>query len=407
MQFHQHTLDNGLQIVAELNPAAQSSAVGFFVRTGSRDETPEVSGVSHFLEHMAFKGDDKFSAEDVNRIFDEVGASYNAATSEEMTWFYAAFLPEYFDRIFELLATLMRPSLRQDDFDVEKQVILEEIGMYEDMPAFCTYDHAMSLHFANHPLGNSILGTNESITDLTAEQMQEYHSQRYGANNLVLAATGNLDWDSLVEAATLRCGEWNPGTIGRSVTEAAPVGESKWIVREQMNQQHLIQMTPAPAGADPLRFAASLVANIVGDDSTGRLYWDLVETGIAESADLSFNDYDGSGVWMTYACFPAENRDQVEQRIGSIFEEFNRTGPTEIELETARNKIASRIVLSSERPMGRLSPLSNNWIYQNEYRSVRDDLDTLNALTLDDIRTLLNRYPLGQVTSVGLGPVTS
>ena len=138
-----------------------------FVRAGSRDETAEVSGVSHFLEHMAFKGDDRFSADDVNRVFDEIGAKYNASTSEEVTMYYAAVLPEYLERAMELLSSLMQPALRVADFEMEKNVILEEISMYEDQPSFVCYDHIMSTHFAGHPLCQSILGTNASITALT------------------------------------------------------------------------------------------------------------------------------------------------------------------------------------------------------------------------------------------------
>src|SRR5690349_19542514 len=134
MHFHHVTLANGLEVLCEANPRAHSTALGFFVRTGSRDETPEISGVSHFLEHMAFKGNGRFNADDVNRIFDEVGARYNASTSEELTMFYAAVLPEYTTRTFELLSALLMPSLRDEDFETEKQVILEEIGMYDDMP---------------------------------------------------------------------------------------------------------------------------------------------------------------------------------------------------------------------------------------------------------------------------------
>ncbi len=123
MKFHQTKLANGLSVIAELNPAVHSVALGFFVRTGSRDETPAVSGVSHFLEHMVFKGSKKYSADDVNRIFDEVGAKYNAATAEEGTLFYGAVLPEYLPQAFELFANILRPALRQEDFDMEKNVI--------------------------------------------------------------------------------------------------------------------------------------------------------------------------------------------------------------------------------------------------------------------------------------------
>ena len=148
-----------MQIIGETSPSARSVALGFFVRTGSRDETPDVSGVTHFLEHMVFKGTPRRTALDVNRDFDRIGAHYNAFTSEENTVFYAAILPEYLPQAVDILADILRPSLRGEDFDMEKNVIIEEIGMYEDQPMWSAYDHAKRLYFADHPLGNSILGT--------------------------------------------------------------------------------------------------------------------------------------------------------------------------------------------------------------------------------------------------------
>src|SRR5213080_3452947 len=166
MPFHTHKLPNGLQLIGETSPSARSAALGFFVRTGSRDETPEVSGVSHFLEHMMFKGTPRRTALDVNLDFDRIGANYNAYTSEENTVFYAAILPEYVPQAVDILADILRPSLRVDDFDMEKKVIIEEIHMYEDRPAWSAYDHAKKAFFVEHPLGNSILGTDASITAL-------------------------------------------------------------------------------------------------------------------------------------------------------------------------------------------------------------------------------------------------
>src|SRR5438874_6841159 len=134
MPFHKHVLKNGLRIIGETNASARSVALGFFVRTGSRDERADVSGVTHFLEHMVFKGTPRRSALDVNKDFDRIGAQYNAFTSHENTVFYAAILPEYLPQAVDILADILRPSLRQDDFDMEKQVIIEEIARYEDMP---------------------------------------------------------------------------------------------------------------------------------------------------------------------------------------------------------------------------------------------------------------------------------
>jgi predicted Zn-dependent peptidase len=405
MQFHQTTLDNGLEIVAEINPRAHSTAVGFFVRTGSRDETPEVSGVSHFLEHMAFKGNERFTPDDVNRIFDEVGAKYNASTSEEVTLFYAAILPEYLPRTFDLLANLLRPALREADFSVEQQVILEEIGMYDDAPAFQAYDLAMQTHFDGHPLGRRILGTNESVGGLTAVQMRAYFQQNYRAGNITLVAAGNLDWQELQSLTRQHCGQWPSGKPERPQREARPVGGAAVCERPTHLQQSIMQLAPAPPSTSPLRFAADLLSVIVGDDSGSRLYWSLVDTGATEACELSYNDFTDSGCWCTYlSCTPQETAENLNA-IREIYDDVNAHGVTEEELEQARNKVATRVVLSAERPMGRLSALGSNWVYRREYRTLEDDLRTLQALTLRDIRELLDRYPLGQTTTVGVGPL--
>jgi len=407
VQFHETRLDNGLQIVAEVNPHVHSVCVGFFVRTGARDETAEVSGVSHFLEHMAFKGNDRLSADDVNRIFDEIGAKYNASTSEEVTLFYAAILPEYQPQTFELLSALLSPSLRQDDFDMEKKVILEEIGMYEDQPTFTAYEKAMQSHFAGHPLGQSILGSTNSIESLTSEQMRKYHREHYLAGNITLAVAGHTNWPDIVRWAEQYCAHWPAGRFDRPTTEARPGGDLKVISKEGSHQEHIMQMAPAPAATSELRFAAELLAVIVGDDSGSRMYWDIVEPGHAEAAEIGYNEYDGSGTYLTYLGSSPELVTQNLERITAIYDAVNRDGVTEAELEQAQNKVASRIVLRSERPMGRLGSLGNNWVYRNEYHSVDDDLQVLQSISTAGIRTLLEAYPLAQTTTVAIGPMES
>jgi predicted Zn-dependent peptidase len=407
LNFHETRLENGLQIVAELNPSAHSVAVGYFVRTGSRDETSEVSGVSHFLEHMAFKGNETYSADDVNRVFDDIGARYNASTSEEITLYYAAVLPEYFAKTFEMLSVLIQPSLRQDDFDIEKKVILEEIGMYADQPTFTAYEEIMRSHFKGHPLGRCILGTTASINDLTAEQMREYHRAHYRGGNIVLAVAGNVAWDDVLGLAATHCSGWPAGSSDRPTEEARPAGGVGVITREASMQQYVMQMAPAPAATDPHRFAAELLSVIVGDDSGSRLYWELVDPGHAEAAEVGYNEYDGSGVWLSFLGGDPEATASNLERMATIYEAVNRDGVTAAELEQARNKVASRIVLRGERPMGRLSSLGGNWVYRQEYRSVADDLEVLKSVGRNDIGALLEVYPLDTQTTVAVGPLTA
>src|SRR5438105_300737 len=247
VSFQKETLPNGLTIIGETSPSARSVALGFFVRTGSRDENLEVSGVTHFLEHMVFKGTPRRTALDVNRDFDRIGAHYNAFTSEENTVFYAAILPEYIPQAVDVLADILRPSLRTDDFEMEKNVIIEEIGMYEDQPMWSAYDRAKRAFFADHPLGNSILGTPESIRALTREQMHAYFQRRYVAPNITVVVAGHFDWPGLVELVERQCGGWNRGPVGRQgVRETRGSGAFRVLTKEKVTQEHVFLISPGP-----------------------------------------------------------------------------------------------------------------------------------------------------------------
>ncbi|MGC4034233.1 MAG: pitrilysin family protein [Tepidisphaeraceae bacterium] len=216
LTYKQTTLANGLTVAAEINPDAHSFAAGFFVKTGSRDETPEINGVSHFLEHMMFKGSDKYGWEDVNRIFDEIGARYNAFTSQEMTAYYANVIPEFTERAIEHLSHLLRPALRQSDFDTEKNVITEEISMYLDDPGHVIYEKLMELHFAGHPLAMSILGPADTIRGIEPRPDGELLPATATARATPSSpAPGKLDFDEVVKLAEKYCGSW-AAEVGRA-----------------------------------------------------------------------------------------------------------------------------------------------------------------------------------------------
>jgi predicted Zn-dependent peptidase len=405
MQFAHHTLPNGLEIVAECNDAAHSTALGFFVNTGARDEDHATAGVSHFLEHMVFKGTPTRSADEVNREFDEMGAHYNAYTNEENTVFYAAVLPEHQCHAVELLADILRPSLREDDFLTEKQVILEEIRMYEDQPPFGADDKCRALHYAGHPLGHSVLGTAESIRNLTSRAMGDYFRRRYSPGNIVLAAAGRIDFDALVACVEGCCGGWAPSPNGR-VVEPAPAHEDFLVVRkETASQQYLLQLAAGPAAADRDRYAAKLLATVLGDDSGSRLYWELLDPGLAEQVSLSHSEHEGAGMWMTYmSCEPGQTADNL-RRILRIYRAAESEGITPAEVEQAKSKVRSRIVLSSERPRGRLFAVGADWVYRREYRPIEHELDAVAALTADDLTAVLAKYPLTHSTTVTIGPL--
>ncbi len=406
MSFQKQTLPNGLTIIGETSPSARSVALGFFVRTGSRDETPEVSGVTHFLEHMVFKGTPRRTALDVNRDFDRIGANYNAFTSEENTVFYAAVLPEYLPQAVDIIADILRPSLREDDFEMEKNVIIEEIGMYEDQPTWSAYDNAKKLYFADHNIGNSILGTADSIRALKRDQMYDYFERRYVAPNVTVAAAGNYEWSRLIELVQAKCGGWNRGHVGRyGLQETRGSGKFEVMTKAKVTQEHVYLIAPAPSANSPLRHAADTLAMIVGDDSGSRLYWSLVDPGLADSADMSFHEYEGAGAFYTsFSSEPGQAEENLTI-IHDVLSSVQREGVTEAELQQAKSKIGSRVVRGSERPMGRMQALGMAWTYLGQYRSVDDELKAFDAVTLDSIREVLDRYPLDRVTTLALGPL--
>jgi predicted Zn-dependent peptidase len=407
MPFHSHKLDNGLQIIGETSPSARSAALGFFVRTGSRDEMPEVSGVTHFLEHMVFKGTPRRTAFDVNRDFDRIGADYNAFTSEENTVFHAAVLPEYLPEAVDILADILRPSLREEDFATEKKVIINEIGRYEDMPGWSAYDHARRVHFGDHKLGNSVLGTVASITALACDQMRAYFARRYVAPNITVTVAGNVDWPAFVDVVERHCGKWETGPVGRDCLREAP-GTRRFevVTRDKVMQEYVVLMAPGPAAESPLRHAADLLTMALGDDYGSRLYWELVDPGLAESADCSLQENEGAGSFFTtFSGEPAQARENLDI-VMRVLRDVQRDGITEEELNQARSKVLSRVVRGSERPKGRMVALGMNWIYQHQYRSVDDELRSYEAVTPADVARVLEQYPLDRVTTLALGPLT-
>ncbi|MCA9248450.1 MAG: insulinase family protein [Planctomycetales bacterium] len=407
MEFLKAQLPNGLEIVAEFDPNAHSAGYGFFVQTGSRDETDDISGVSHFLEHMVFKGTPHRSADDVNREFDEMGAHYNAFTSEENTVYHAAVLPEYQEPCVALLADIMRPSLRQADFDTEKKVIIEEIKMYSDEPPFGADDRLKAAFFGSHPMARSILGTEESIIALTAEQMLEYFRRRYSPGNILLAAAGRIDFDALVKQATDLCGAWDAVEAPRERPEVDAAEAFLVEQRDSAAQEYIMQLMSGPAANDADRFAAKILATVLGDDSGSRLYWELVDNGLAEHASLSHYDYDHAGVYMTsLGCEPERAAENLATLV-AVLRDAEENGITQEELTQAQSKINSRIVLSSERPKNRLFNVGGNWLQRREYRSVRHDLDTVSAVSLDDIHAVMAKYPLTRGSTLAIGPLAT
>ncbi len=395
MEFKKEILDNGLAVIGEFNPAAKSAAVGFFVRAGSRDETPQISGTSHFLEHMIFKGTETLSPLEVNQAFDDTGALFNAFTSEETTVYYAAVLPEYLEDITKLWSQLLRPSLRDEDFDLEKNVILEEMAMYEDMPHWDVLDKARTLYFQSHPCGNSVIGTRKSITELTSKQMRDYFSNRYAPNNITLCFAGNFDWDKMMQLAKDNCGYWQSQTVERHLLDYEGAVNTDKLEKQSVTRQHICLVSRFVSMQDKKRYAASLLGKILGDSVGSRYFWALVDNALAETASVSCDSMDGTGAMFSYIRCSNENEPKVIDTLRNIFKEIESNGMTQVELTAAKNKTLSALALKNEVPMGRLITVGFNWLYLNEYRDIEADIEAIKTVTLDEVNSLINQLKPG------------
>jgi len=275
--------------------------------------------------------------------------------------------------------------------------------MYLDDPGHRLYEKLMAAHFGSHPLSMSILGSPESIQKLQRDQMARYFQQRYGPGNMVLSVTGQFDFDQIVKLAEKYCGSWPHVDAPR--VQPMPIHKSQRIgmTDEKLNRQYTMAMMPGPSAQDDRRFAAHVLADVVGDSDGSRLYWALVDNAIAEEADFGFYPHDGCGsFYLALTTDPARTEQAMKIALAEL--EKAKNDITEDEVERARNKIASGLVLQGEIPLGRMRSIGGQWIYNREYRSLEQDMATLNAVTPQSLKQLMRDFTFDPMTIVSLGP---
>ncbi len=394
--FREATLKNGLKVAAEILPEARSVALGYFVRTGARDERPEESGVSHFLEHMIFKGPEGMDALSVNLAFDRLGAQYNAFTSEEATVYYGAVLPEHGPSLLALFSRLMRPALRPEDFEVERQVILEEIARYQDRPGYVAYEWARKGFFGDHPLGQSVLGTPETIRALTPAAMARYHHRRYRTGNMALLATGRVDFEALLAQAEALTEGFPGGEAERAYPPLVPqVGLSERPY-EKASQLYLVALFPGFAYQEEARFAAQVLAYLLGEEGSGRLHFALVDRGLAEVAAFGHEEGDRAGFFHAYVQADPAYRGAVLEALEETLARLEREGVGEEEVERAKTPLATGLVFAGETPMGRLFHLGLEYLYTGYPLTLEEAKARLLRVTAEEVNALLERGFLRQ-----------
>ena len=380
-------LGSGVRVVTEEVPSVRSVALGLWVRTGSRDETPAQAGVSHFLEHLLFKGTARFSAIEISERFDGLGASVNAATGKETTHLHARFLDEHTEEVFDLLAEmLLAPTY--PEVDSERDVVLEEIAMYEDEPQDRVHDFLAGAVFGGHPLGRRVLGEAEVIASIPIPEIEAYHRARYTGEDIVVGAAGHLDHERIAELAQRLI---SPPEGGNGAAPAIKVdGAARLRFHEKDTEQyHICFGAPGLKRDDERRYALAVLDSIFGGSTSSRLFREVREKrGLAYSVGSYNEQYTDSGLVATYV---GTREDNVEEACAIIGAELGRLRSEPVsaeELARAKESVKGRLVLSSESTGARMTRISRATLFGLPIDSLDEMLAKVDAVTVDDLTGL-------------------
>ncbi|GHF50662.1 putative Zn-dependent peptidase [Deinococcus metalli] len=400
-----HVLPGGLTVLLDPDADAQTVAAGYFVRTGARDELPAEMGVSHFIEHLLFKGSDTLSAAELNARLDDLGGHANAFTSEEATVYHAASLPERTAELLGTLTELMRPALRAADIEPERGVILEEIAMYADQPSVRVAEELHADYWGAHPLGHRILGTPQTVGHLSPDALRRNHRDRYGAGRVTLAVSGNFDAPAVLAWARGALGTWHESPGAPDVPPARPAhpGSLRVITEHALSRVQVATAAPGLGILHPLREAAAVLADLIGGDN-GALYWALIDTGLADGADLSHLDYVDAGIFEGgFSCDPARAQTVLDTYRAVLRGAADLITPDAV--RRAARKHAVGLLLRADTPQDRLFTLGMEYLATGRVVSVPELVARFERLTVQDVRDVLALCPLDELTVVALGPL--
>ncbi len=415
MPIQRTEFDSGLRVVTERMPSVRSVSIGFWVLAGSRDERPAISGSSHFLEHLLFKGTRRRSALDIAEAFDTVGGDINAFTAKEYTCYHARVLDRDLEMAVDHLADMLQHSvLRAADLDAERQVILEEIHMHEDSPEDVVHDLFTETLWPEHPLGRPILGTIETIGAATRGSVKRFYDRHYVPAHLVVVAAGNVRHEDLLALLRGRMDTGRPIRAGRpsawtlrsgSATEPLPSGR-RLVRRRKTEQAHICLGTNGLPRTDPDRFAF-LIGNVaLGGGMSSRLFQEIREKrGLAYSVYSYHAQYAEVGMFTAYAGTTPGRAAEVIGLMRAQIDDVRDGGITEEEFERAKGHVKGSMVLALEDPGGRMSRLGKSEIAQGEILTVDQILRRVDRVTLEDAHRVAHRVLSRPMTLTVLGPL--
>ena len=411
MTVSRTTLPSGLRIVTEEVPTVRSVAFGIWANVGSRDESPSVAGASHFLEHLLFKGTTTRSALDISAAVDAVGGEMNAFTGKEYTCFYARVIDRDFAIAAEVICDMIRDSvIRSEDVDSERTVVLEEIAMRDDDPGDLVHDLFSETLYGDTPIGRPILGTVDSITNMSRRSVNDYYKRKYLPENLVVAVAGNVTHERVVEQVSRLLGDFldssaKPAALRpASKVKARGLGDIGLIYRKS-EQANVLLGFPSIDRNDERRFALSVLTSALGGGMSSRLFQEVREKrGLAYSVYASMQQFAGAGILSLYAgCNPASSQ-EVTSIFRDVLGDVVTSGLTDEELERAKGQVAGSMVLGQEDTGSRMVRIGKSELVYGEIKSMDEILASVRAVDQRQIAELAKEIFTAQPTLAIVGP---
>ena len=399
-------LDSGVRIVTEAMPTVRSVTLGFWIATGSAHETEAEAGLSHLVEHMLFRGTERYGSLEIDQMFDAMGAELNAGTSKENTSVYARVIDEHLEQAFDVVADMVwHPRMLDTDLANEREIVLEEIAMYQDEPQDRVFDEIGQAVFGDHPLGRAIIGRSDVIAATTAEGLTQFHASHYTPADVVIAAAGSLEHDAIVELAQAIDIPQRPR--GR---QAPPVPEQLpprlRFLRKDTEQYHVTLAAPGPARDDDERFAVRVLDNILGGTSSSRLF-----QKVREERGLAYNVYSFQALFSgvgQLGIYLGTRPDNVVPALKIVADELallREEGVTAEELERSKENVKGRIVLSLESTAARMNRLGLAVLSDLPLMTIDELVERLEAVTLDEVNVLVReRLAPERLSAAGIGP---
>ncbi|MFC4798227.1 M16 family metallopeptidase [Neobacillus sp. GCM10023253] len=383
--INKYTCQNGARIVLEQIPTVRSVAIGIWIGTGSRDENPETNGISHFLEHMFFKGTTTKTAKEIAESFDSIGGQVNAFTSKEYTCYYAKVLDTHSKFALDVLADMFfNSTFVEEELKKEKNVVLEEIKMYEDTPDDIVHDLLSRAVYEDHPLGYPILGTEETLNSFTGNTLKEYIHERYTPENVVISIAGNVS-ESFIQEVEAYFGSYQGGST--TVQENVPVFHANRISRKKETEQaHLcIGFKGLKVGHEDI-YSLITLNNILGGSMSSRLFQEVREQrGLAYSVFSYHSAYQDSGIVTIYGGTGAKQLNVLFDTVQETLDKLKQTGITEKELTNSKEQLKGSLMLSLESTNSRMSRNGKNELLLKRHRSLDEIIEQIDAVTKESV----------------------